>query len=366
VIVPWEVDKDLLIWVEIEENTQFAQGSLAIFSPSDAMPRLILSDQRYSFEHPRWSRDGDWIAFRQRDVAKQPRYQMGIVRQDGTDLHVFPGEYGNMSNIGWSPNSDWLFFSAPVLDGGSPFAINTLTEEVVNLTPPSETKFDSVLRMRPSPTENIVAAAMRPKNQASAIELWLLSADSNLSEKIHLPSEMVQSCASDLTALDWSPSGESFLVQFEGLTLNDCSPELWLYQLDDKKWLNAAQPPDHLEPYSKEYFFVNWSPDGRWVAWQFNDNLLVYSTDDWEIVREIDLWRSSMMVMTFPWVLDGNNNSIITLEKSDLSYYPDYATILFGISPNGTESTNRRWTKIRPSYKWLPKDAIYHTMMWQP
>jgi Tol biopolymer transport system component len=147
-----------------------------------------------------------------------------------------------------------------------------------------------------------------------------------------------------------------------------CSPiELLKYDLATMSWSVVARPPNTSPRYSN-LLFVDWSPDGHWVAWMTINRVLIYDTETWNIVREYKA-EANQGFLSQVWAYDINRNSILSVFEHDYAHPPESSELL-GLSPNGTQVNDRRLIKILREPDWLPIGSApyidYYPLSWQP
>jgi Tol biopolymer transport system component len=111
--VPTEILPGNVNWEEAEPSPDgslfllmSAQGHLHVGS-ADAPPRPLTSNQVLDW-HPRWSPDGQWIAFQSNRGGS---YGVWLVRPDGRGLRALPHTVGDASRPVWSPDGEQLAVS---------------------------------------------------------------------------------------------------------------------------------------------------------------------------------------------------------------------------------------------------------------
>jgi dipeptidyl aminopeptidase/acylaminoacyl peptidase len=363
-VKPGATVKKILLLVSEDLKSAFSKDSIWIQSLDDNIPHVLIRDQAKSFESPRWSHDGQWIAFVQKEWPNMSRSQVGIVRADGSGKQVFTEKFSAVGNLNWSANDTRLIFDTI----SSPVVLNIDNGEIVNLLPDSDnSELDT--RLMPSPIDDLVADARFTRNPGTEVDLRLLSFDGKAQENIQLPTEIPIKCRQGLTTLEWSPDGEAILMQFWAWPWEECKPYLWLYNLSEKKWINIATLPDSMSNYYYDYNEtgqVNWSTDGRWIAWATPSTIVIYSVDnDWGVVRKIDLGISDSPLF-FPWVEDTNGNYIYSLNRADITNDLRIPITILGISPNGTTSDDRKLLRIEANPNWLPNNSYFIPIVWEP
>jgi Tol biopolymer transport system component len=363
-IQPGAITKKILLLVSEDLGSTFSRDSIWIKSPGESLPNVLIQDQDLSFERPAWSHDGKWIAYIQSDWPNKSSFQVGIIDVGGAQRQVLPENYGAVGEMNWSVNDDKLVFDTP----SSPFVLDVDTGEILDLWPESD-NFEGETKLKLSPRYDFVAFAEFTQEQGTEVNLWLLSLDGRSRDRIQLPEEIIGQCRSGLTTLEWSPDGESILVQFRGWPWEECEPQLWLFNLAERKWLSVAHLPKSMINYYYDYNAVghaSWSRDGSWVIWETTRSILIFDVDDaWNMTRKIDFGISDSP-LAFPWVKDINGRTILTINRADITDNLRIPIAILGISPNGTIADDKEILRIEADPNWLPNNSIFTPLFWEP
>ena len=356
------VIKDILLLFSEDRGTSFGLDSIWLQSSAETAPHALIKDPSLSFEFPTWSHDGAWIAFRQSKWLDKSSFQVGVIHRDGSRKQVFEKTFGAIGWLNWSADDKFLIFDTL----SSPFALNVDTGESLDLWPDSD-NFGAQTRLKPSPKEDLIAYAEFKQGPGSEAKLWLLNLTGQRRENIPLPAEIPLTCKQGITTLDWSPDGAFIITQFRGWPPENCKPQLWLYELAEKKWTNVARLPSDLSSYDfNEIGRVTWSKDGRWLAWETTMSVLFLAVNEnWKIVRKISIGIDEFF-MVFPWVEDTNGNALYSLNHSDYSNLPKQIVSVIGISPGGTTANDRELLRIEEDSKWMPGNSYFHPLIWEP
>jgi Tol biopolymer transport system component len=348
-------------------------NSIGILASGNTNPQILLREPNHSFDGPRWSPDGNWIAFRQRDRGINVDH-LGVIRKDSSGKRILKPQFDVITGPMWSVNNLTLGTLVRTSSGWLPIAVNIETEEEINLFPNPVSFFvDSWLELSPQKLHAVFMGFT--EENSPKIELWMISLDGKSQKSIALPAQITPGCSyEDLNhPIDWSPDGMTFLVQFYEMESTGCRPSLWLFNLKNESWSNVAslpdEPPINIPPgFSGGWHSIYWSPDDRWVSWIRSSDALIYSTNDWKVIREIDLEVGLDILMFInPWVEDVGGNYIF-------SGYRDYTIAgltntkvdILGFSSNGAETDDAVLLRIESNEpSWL-LEGSFSPYMWQP
>jgi hypothetical protein len=367
-ITPGTVSKDLLM--TIEEKLFF---SIGILPAGETNPQILLREPYHSYEDPSWAHNGEWIAFRQRDNGIHVDH-LGIIRKDGTGKRILKPKFGVTSGPVWSADDRMLVARARTSNGGfMPYAVDIETEEMIDLLPESEVHLGySQLKLSPKAMQ---AVFMNFEEESPVnMELWLLSLDGSRQDMIPIPTDVSVDCMNLYfpvvsNIIEWSPDGMAFLVQFYETSQTDCRPSLWLYNLREKNWSNVIRVSETTFSMSPlPWKNVSWSPDGRWISWIRRDGGSIYSTSDWQMVREIDFGLGMRVgILDHPWVKDDNGNAIFSVVRIlTIMGLTHTEVIIRGLSPNGAEASDTILVHIKADEPpWIPIGSFW-PYMWQP
>ena len=356
------VIKDILLLLSEDLGTSSTRDSIWVQSSKETTPHILIKDPSLTFDFPRWSHDGEWIAFRQSNWLNKSSFQVGVIHRDGSRKHVFEETFGAIGWLNWSADDKFLIFDTLY----SPYAIDVDTGESLDLWPDSD-HFGAQTRLKPSPIEDLIAYAEFEQEPGTEAKLWLLNLVGQRRENIPFPAEIPLTCRQGITTLDWSPDGASIITQFRGWPPEECKPQLWLYELAEKKWTNVAGLPSDISSYDfNEIGQVTWSKDGRWLAWETTRNVLFLAVKEkWKIVRKISIGIDEFP-MAFPWVEDTNKNALYSLNRSDFSNSTRQIVYIIGLSPGGTTLEDRELSRFEEDPSWMPNISYFYPMIWEP
>jgi dipeptidyl aminopeptidase/acylaminoacyl peptidase len=334
--------------------------SVWIINPQDVVPKTLLFDRGGSFEMPRWSNNGEWIAFEQYDLSNVEVSQIGVISQNGGDKHFvtsqkfyFPGF------LNWSADDQWLSFVNRTRSGFLPYAVNVDSGAVINLAPNPAAHYSSAVLQPSSRDDLVVFAGLTVSSSDQRIEFWLISLNGS-QENVRIQTEEWRGC-SWITTPIWFSDGNSFIVQPVGGSPQDnCPPSLLKYDLKEKRWVPIAYPPSD-DPSYLSLEFIDMSQDGQWLSWASIDKVLLFETTNWKLTREIDI-NGTQALIPFPWVESGAGESLYSLFNNEYSSTP-YA--ILGLDPSN-KYQDAVITKIDAESDWVRKNSEFVPIMWQP
>jgi len=360
-IVPQNAAGALLI--EVSEKIEGVIGQprkeVWLLEAGETIPHVLLQSQKYSMESPVWSHNGGWIAFRQVNIPAR-RTEVGLIRKDGTEQHlVTDEEFGSVSLPRWSWDDRWLTFTTRRQGKEIAYAVDMKTSVSRTLNPDPNTMYTD-LWLFPSPRDNTALLIGKVSvNSEEHIEMWLVSLDEQGGSVRILP-ETWLGC-SWFSSIAWAPDGQSFILQPGNYEFEkSCKAQLWHYDIARQLWSEVAQPPSGIYPTR-----VEWSPDGRWVAWKVAGwhTALVYDAATWDHVREIN--AVGLTWLPWSWMRDSAGNSVLVAVDPIYSQGRETYALL-GFSPNGTEQDDKVVAQILRGPDWLPANSTYFPLVWQP
>ncbi len=333
-----------------------------ILEPGHSAPRSLLANDKYSFDLPIWSHDGEWISYRQRDLASN-QYQVGIVRKSGIEQHLVASQaFARVSAPLWSWDDRLLIFTVDDATGkhGLLVDIQAGLDRVFSLDGTSN--YDRLILL-PSPVDSrILYATLGAATSERRVTLGIVTSDAP--EKLEpINAEKWPAC-SWFTAIKWSPDGRFFLVE----PGNDdpqptCAPSIWKYTLENQMWQQVATVPGP-EPHFLYLKLIDWSPDGRWVLWKETDRIVVLDSSEWRAVQLVELGPNQIW-LTNSFIDDSAGDSHIAIAEFDYSQ-PPKGYRLIAMDPADTSQTERMVAQLLREPDWLPAGFDYVPIAWEP
>jgi Tol biopolymer transport system component len=231
-------------------------SELYLMRPDGSQITQVTDLGRWSI-NPRWSPDGQWLAFNvwRRDGVTRRRLTTDIykVRSDGSQLHQLTPDFWSELDPDWSPDGAWIVFSSAVRktlgiyrmrpDGGQMQALAHLGRDYSGVGYP--------LWSPDGTWVSFVVSDWRGNRH-----LWRMRGDGGNLERGDSPLPSPQ--------FAWSPDGTQVAFAHTGTGTN-----ISVYV--------AAQPDTalatarNLTGRGASYIDPTWSPDGQWLAFvKFN------------------------------------------------------------------------------------------------
>ncbi len=220
--------------------TAHGQDERVLFAPDDSHA-----------QEPRWSPDGEWIAFVGGDRREVGGFSLYRIRPDGRDLaRVTSSEDGKIKSPTWSPDGQQLAYEVRDYESGwsSVWRVSASGGEPVRATPP-----DSGVHRHPrwSPDGASLLIGWVDPDDWSAGDLYLTTATGD-----HAPSWLPREEGVE-GMMAWAPDGESFA--FSRADPVDGQSDLFLHRLTTGATQRLTES-DEVDEY-----FPTFSPDGAWL-----------------------------------------------------------------------------------------------------
>jgi TolB protein len=117
----WSPDGSRIVY-ERQWSPLAKRGGLALFvvsSKGHGTPRRLTPEALAGGDHPVWSPDGKWIAFRthaDQEPGAGPT-ELSLIHPDGRGLRHLKTPEDDVLSAGFSPDGEWLAFAAPGVGG---------------------------------------------------------------------------------------------------------------------------------------------------------------------------------------------------------------------------------------------------------
>jgi Tol biopolymer transport system component len=113
----WSPDGTQIVY-ERQWSPLAKHGGLALFvvsSKGHGTPRRLTSEALAAGDHPVWSPDGKWIAFRTHADLEDGKgsTQLTLVHPDGEGRRSIKTPGDDVRSAGFSPDGQWITFGAP-------------------------------------------------------------------------------------------------------------------------------------------------------------------------------------------------------------------------------------------------------------
>jgi dipeptidyl aminopeptidase/acylaminoacyl peptidase len=190
-------------------------------------------------ELPRWSPDGQWLAFTQDE-------QVWIAPRSGGLQKKITGFAKSASNPAWMPDSRGIVVSVE-RDGITQLVLTDLSGSWPR--PLTEDALGDAWDARPSPDGKFIAYTHRPFNDLSRLDIRL----------IDLSSGEVRTLTHQAKLFNHSPRWRPGYQQLSFLSQRSGYYEIYLHAPD-------AATPDRLTHFSKDVIDYAWAPDGASLA----------------------------------------------------------------------------------------------------
>ena len=227
----------------VDRKTEKKYANLWVIPFSGGEPRkFTYGDQTDS--HPRWSPDGDQIAFLSDRANKDKKAQIYLIQFDGGEAHPITAIDGEILDFTWSPTGRQLLCTIRMLD---PEAVQRQEDEQKKKLGVVSRRYDRVFY-------KLDGYGYLPHERT---HLWLV--DTKTGRSLQITDHPVH----DQLEPSWSPDGKSIVFHSNVQSEPDFYPDY-----DDLFVMPAAGGEARKLPtpvgYKSQPVF---SPDGRWIAY---------------------------------------------------------------------------------------------------
>lgn len=198
-----------------------------------------LTASKKSSTNAAWSRDGKWIAFlsdRPGQISGTPegKKQIYVISADGGEARQLSKIEKGVNNFAWSPDSNWLVFSA---EDPEPKAMKDRKEKYGEY--------------------DVVHA------DYSMSHLWALEIPAGETEIVSEPKRLTEGATFSVGEFTWSPDGTriAFSAQRDPDLISSESADIYVVTVSDSKVKKIVSTPGpDRNP--------QWSPDGKQIAYE--------------------------------------------------------------------------------------------------
>lgn len=252
---------------------------------------IPFSAQDFSSTQPRWSPDGEWIAFLSTREGIKNLY---LIHADGGEAIALTKNKEDVQTFSWSPDSKKIAF--------------VMSEEIAK------------------PEKTSLAYVYKEKTKIN--RLWLIDFSSNQNMKPLTSDDYCLRGIGDLgttnVEFDWSSDSKKIIFAY--------SPEIDL----ESFYLNSSLAildidTSNVVPIEKKVRYEalpRYSPDGQWIAYLSDNSSHKYSMDRQVAIRSLDGKENRLLAPTYNGgpLLAGPNFLGWTKDSKNLLFYEPYKT----------------------------------------